>query len=144
MNALVYMGFDVNIHPSVQIAEFCKISDGTWIGEDCIIGSFVRTGKDCRIGKRVHIKCQSVITKNAVIEDNVFIGGGVMFLSEDLEGEHAQTVIRQGAYLGARCVIASGVTVGVGAVVGAMAFVNKDVPAYATVVGIPAKELKRS
>jgi UDP-2-acetamido-3-amino-2,3-dideoxy-glucuronate N-acetyltransferase len=143
MNTLVYMGFDVEIHPSVIVGEFSKISDGTHIDEDCVLGSFVRTGKNCRIGKRVHIKCQSVITKNAIIEDNVFIGGGVMFLSEDLEGEHSKTIIRQGAYLGARSVIAAGVTVGVGAVVGAMAFVNRDVPAFSTVVGVPAKELKR-
>jgi UDP-2-acetamido-3-amino-2,3-dideoxy-glucuronate N-acetyltransferase len=143
MNTLVYMGFDIEVHPSVTVGEFSKIYDGTHIGEGCVLGSYVRTGKNCRIGKNVQIKAQSCISKNTVIEDNVFIGGGVMFLSEDLEGEHAQTVIKHGAYLGARSVIASGVTVGVGAVVGAMAFVNKDVPAYATVVGIPAKELVR-
>lgn len=140
---LVSIGFDVMVHETVTVGEFTKLADGTWIGANTVIGSFVRTGKSCMIGAGVTVKTQTIISPDTIIEDNVFIGPGVMILHDTLEGDHLPVKIRTGAYIGARACIAAGVTIGKGAIVGAMAFVNKDVPPHTTVIGIPAKEMKK-
>ncbi len=126
---------------------------GCTIGDDTKIGAFVEIQKNAEIGARCKISSHSFICEGVVIEDEVFVGHGVMFINdrypratnEDGSLQAASdwkvetTRIRRRASIGSNATIVSGVTVGEGAMVGAGAVVNKDVPDYALVVGVPAR-----
>lgn len=129
------------VNPAVEIGNFVEILAGACIGYGTKIASYVRVGTNCVIGRYVETRAKAVIGSGAIIEDNVFIGPGVMILSTTKDGIKKPVIIRKGAYIGACSTIAAGVTVGEGAVVGAMAFVNEDVPAGVTVIGIPARKM---
>ena len=144
----VTLGKDVNIfHPSLVNLYGCTIGDGTKIG------TFVEIQKNAQIGARCKISSHTFICEGVVIEDEVFVGHGVMFINdrypratnEDGSLQDASdwqvegTRVGRRASIGTNATIASGVTIGEGAMVGAGAVVNKDVPDYAIVVGVPAR-----
>ena len=126
---------------------------GCSIGDDTRIGAFVEIQKNATIGARCKISSHSFICEGVTIEDEVFIGHGVMFINDrypratNLDGglqteadwKVEATLVKRGASVGSGATIMSGVTIGERALVGAGAVVTKDVPAYAMVIGVPAR-----
>jgi UDP-2-acetamido-3-amino-2,3-dideoxy-glucuronate N-acetyltransferase len=125
---------------------------GCEVGDDTKIGAFVEIQKNAFIGARCKISSHTFVCEGVTIEDEVFIGHGVMFINDRhprataegaLQTEADWTVvptrIRRGASIGSGAVIMCGVTVGEKALVGAGAVVTRDVPPGATVAGVPAR-----
>lgn len=141
----VKQGKDVIIYEYVNLYG-CSIDDQSQIG------TFVEIQKNVKIGKKCKIQSHSFICEGVEIEDEVFVGHGVMFTNDRFPratneaGEKAseddwkleRTLVKRGASIGSGATICPGVTIGEGALVGAGAVVTKDVDDYTTVVGNPA------
>ena|SRR5688572_19030126 len=125
---------------------------GCDVGDDTRIGAFVEIQKGAHIGARCKISSHTFVCEGVTIEDEVFIGHGVMFINDrhprataegrlqtEADWQVVPTRICRGASVGSGAVIMCGVTVGEKALVGAGAVVTKDVPAGATVAGVPAR-----
>ena len=126
---------------------------GCTIGESTMIGPFVEIQKNAAIGARCKISSHTFICEGVTIEDEVFVGHGVMFINDIFpkaanEDGSAQseadwavvpTVVKKRASIGSNATIMGGVTIGVGALIGAGAVVTKDVADHAIVAGVPAK-----
>ena len=126
---------------------------GCRIGAASRVGPFVEIQKNSSIGSRCKISSHSFICEGVELEDEVFVGHGVMFtngllpratnddgsLQRDGDWECTPTLIRRGAAIGSNATIVCGVTIGEGALVGAGAVVTSDVPDYAIVAGVPAR-----
>ena len=149
----------VTIHPSAIIDEGAQIGDGcrVWhwvhicggarIGQDCSFGQNVFVGNDVVIGNNVKIQNNVSVYDAVHLEDDVFCGPSMVFTNVYnprsaiiRKSEYRKTHIRKGASLGANCTIVCGVTVGEYAFVGAGAVINRDVPSYALMLGVPAKQ----
>jgi UDP-2-acetamido-3-amino-2,3-dideoxy-glucuronate N-acetyltransferase len=128
----------------------CRIADGTKIG------AFVEIQKGVVVGQRCKISSHSFVCEGVTIEDEVFIGHGVMFINDRYPRATAQgrlqteadwtvvpTRVCRGASIGSGAVILCGVTIGVDATVGAGAVVTRDVAPGAVVAGVPARLLRR-
>lgn len=140
---------DVKLGRDVAIFEFVNLY-GCEIGDESRIGTFVEIQRDATIGRRVRIQSHTFICSGVRIEDDVFIGHNVTFINDrhpSAEGARTgawtlePTVVRSGASIGSGAVILCGLTIGEGARVGAGAVVVDDVPARATVAGVPARRL---
>ena len=148
------------IHPSAIVDEgaqlgagtrvwhFAHVSAGARIGEDCSLGQGVYVGNDVTIGRNVKIQNNVSVYDAVTLEDDVFCGPSMVFTNVHnprsavpRKDEYRRTLVRQGATLGANCTIVCGVTVGRYAFVGAGAVVSRDVPDYALVVGVPARQV---
>lgn len=129
---------------------------GCAIGADTKIGSFVEIQKGATVGARCKISSHTFVCEGVSIEDDVFVGHGVMFINDrhpratahgrlQTEADWAvvPTRVERGASLGSGAVIMCGVVVGAGAMVGAGAVVTKDVPPGAVVAGVPARRVTR-
>jgi len=141
------LGRDVVIHhPELVNLYGCEIGDGTKIG------SFVEIQKNASIGRLCKISSHTFICEGVSIEDEVFVGHGVMFINDrhprataagglqtEADWKVIPTRIRTGASIGSGAVIMCGVTVGARALVGAGAVVTHDVPDDAVVAGVPAR-----
>jgi UDP-2-acetamido-3-amino-2,3-dideoxy-glucuronate N-acetyltransferase len=121
---------------------------GCVIGDNTSVGPFTEIQRDVRVGSRCKISSHSFLCEGVTLEDDVFIGHGVMFIN-DFEpraaniGRHTgPTVVKKGASIGTGAVIVGGVTIGVGALIGAGAVVTKDVAENAVVTGVPARLLR--
>jgi acetyltransferase-like isoleucine patch superfamily enzyme len=125
---------------------------GCTIGEETKIGAFVEIQKNAVIGARCKISSHTFVCEGVAIEDEAFIGHGVMFINDryprataegrlqtETDWKVVPTRVGRGASIGSGAVILCGVTVGEGAMVGAGAVVLQDVPPYAIVVGVPAE-----
>jgi acetyltransferase-like isoleucine patch superfamily enzyme len=155
MNSNICISADVKLGKNVRLSKFVNLY-GCHIGDDTKIGAFVEIQKNARIGKRCKISSHSFICEGVVIEDNVFIGHGVMFINDSYPRATAidgrlqtekdwkvePTVIREGASIGTGATILSKVNVGENSIVGAGSVVTHDVPANAIAVGCPAKVLR--
>ncbi|HEV8393935.1 MAG TPA: acyltransferase [Vicinamibacterales bacterium] len=130
---------------------------GCHVGAGSKIGAFVEIQKGATIGRRCKISSHSFVCEGVTIEDDVFVGHGVMFINDPypratadgrLQTEADWTVVPtrvcRGASIGSGAAILCGVTIGERALVGAGAVVTRDVPADATVAGVPARMLVRS
>lgn len=147
-------------HPSALVDEGAKIGVGTriwhWvhvsgkasIGQGCSLGQGVYVGNDVFIGNNVKIQNNVSVYDAVTLEDDVFCGPSMVFTNVYnprsavlRKNEYRPTLIRKGATLGANCTIVCGITVGEYAFVGAGSVVNKDVPSFALMVGVPARQL---
>ena len=142
---------DVKLGRDVKIYAFVNMY-GCEIGDESKIGAFVEIQKGVRIGKRVKLSSHSFVCEGVTIEDEVFIGHGVMFINDkyprstteagSLQSEAdwvcTPTVIKKRASIGSNATILCGVTIGEGAMVGAGSVVTHDVPPGEVVAGNPA------
>ncbi|MBI5873415.1 MAG: N-acetyltransferase [Candidatus Omnitrophica bacterium] len=137
----VKVGKDVKIFDFVNLYE-CSIGDRTQIG------AFVEIQKGAKVGKRCRIQSHTFICEGVTIEDEVFIGHGVIFINDkkpsvrktlDKSWTLEPILIKDGATIGSGAILMGGITVGKGAFVGAGAVVTKDVADHGTVVGVPAR-----
>ena len=148
------------IHATAIVDEGAQIGDGTrvwhWvhvssqarIGERCSLGQGVYVGNDVVIGNNVKIQNNVSVYDAVSLEDDVFCGPSMVFTNVynprsavTRKDAYRRTLVRRGATLGANCTIVCGTTVGEYAFVGAGAVVNKDVPAFALMVGVPARQI---
>lgn len=139
----VILGKSVNIFSRSLVNLF-----GCRIGDFSFIGPFVEITRGVTIGKRCKIESHSFICDGVVIEDDVFVGHGVMFTNDLYPSAKRQvkvkkTLIKRGAGIGSNATIVGGVTLGESCVVGAGAVVTRDVADFSVVAGNPAKVLKR-
>jgi UDP-2-acetamido-3-amino-2,3-dideoxy-glucuronate N-acetyltransferase len=128
---------------------------GCVIGDQTVIGAFVEIQSGAQIGSRCKISSHSFICEGVTIEDEVFIGHGVMFtndrhprattdtgeLQQGADWKLEPTRVYRRASIGSHATILCGLTIGEGATIGAGAVVTRDVPPYAVVVGVPARAL---
>ena len=142
---------DVRLGQDVKIYAFVNLY-GCEIGDESKIGTFVEIQKGARIGRRVKISSHTFICEGVTIEDEVFIGHGVMFINDlypratnqagELQTEAdwrcTPILVQRGASIGSNATILCGVTIGAGAIVGAGAVVTHDVPPRTIVAGNPA------
>lgn len=131
-----------------KIWHFCHVMNGTKIGEECIIGQNCFIANDVELGNNVKIQNNVSVYSGVVCEDDVFLGPSMVFTNITnprsavvRRGQYEKTVVRQGASIGANATIVCGNEIGKFAFIGAGAVVTKPVPAYALVVGNPAKQL---
>jgi acetyltransferase-like isoleucine patch superfamily enzyme len=146
---------DVRLGSNVQLSKFINLY-GCVIGEETKIGAFVEIQKNACVGRRCKISSHTFICEGVVIEDNVFIGHGVIFINDtyprattpegglqtEVDWKVQPTVIRKGASIGSGATILCNLSIGENAIVGAGSVVTKDVPANAIVAGNPARVLR--
>ena len=131
-----------------KVWHFSHVCSGAVIGERCSLGQNVFVGNRVVVGNRCKIQNNVSIYDNVTLEDDVFCGPSMVFTNVYnpraaiiRKEEYRSTLIRQGATLGANCTVVCGVTIGRYAFVGAGAVINKDVPDYALMVGVPARQI---
>ncbi|MBP0629212.1 UDP-2-acetamido-3-amino-2,3-dideoxy-D-glucuronate N-acetyltransferase [Cupriavidus sp. AcVe19-1a] len=148
------------VHPSAIVDEGAQIGEGSrvWhfvhvcagarIGRHCSLGQNVFVGNRVVIGDNVKVQNNVSVYDNVTLEDGVFCGPSMVFTNVynprsliERKNEYRDTLVKRGATLGANCTIVCGVVIGEYAFVGAGAVVNKDVPAYALMVGVPARQV---
>jgi UDP-2-acetamido-3-amino-2,3-dideoxy-glucuronate N-acetyltransferase len=142
----VSLGRDVKIHAFVNLY-------GCSVGDETRIGTFVEIQRGARIGARCKISSHTFICEGVRVEDEVFVGHGVVFINDrrpratrpdgtpqtDADWTLEPTVVRRGASIGSNATIMCGVEIGERATVGAGSVVTRDVPAGAVVAGNPAR-----
>jgi acetyltransferase-like isoleucine patch superfamily enzyme len=145
---------DVEFGDEAVVYSFTNLY-GCTVGDRTRVGTFVEIQRGARVGADCKIQSHTFICDGVTIGDGVFVGHGVMFINDkrpaslassgalqtEDDWELLETRIGDGASLGSGAVILGGVTVGAGALVGAGAVVSRDVPAGATVAGVPARAL---
>jgi acetyltransferase-like isoleucine patch superfamily enzyme len=148
ISASTRIGNNVSIpHPDLVNLYGCRV------GDDTSIGTFVEIQKNATIGARCKISSHAFICEGVTIEDEVFVGHGVMFtndrfpratnpdgtLQTEADWKVETTRVKRRASIGSNATIISGVTIGEGALVGAGAVVTRDVADHAIVTGVPAR-----
>jgi acetyltransferase-like isoleucine patch superfamily enzyme len=155
MNPYQCIAPDVKLGQNVKLSKFINLY-GCEIGDESKIGAFVEIQKNASVGERCKISSHTFICEGVTIEDNVFIGHGVMFINDSYPRATAadgnlqteadwrveRTVVKKGASIGSGATILSNVSIGENAIVGAGSVVTKDVPPSSIVVGNPARVLR--
>jgi acetyltransferase-like isoleucine patch superfamily enzyme len=150
----VRMASDVRLGTDVRLAAFINLY-GCAIGDGTTIGAFVEIQKNATVGCRCKISSHTFICEGVTIEDDVFIGHGVVFVNDTYPRATAggrlqterdwrvePTLVRKGASIGSGATILANVTIGERAIVGAGSVVTRDVPADAIVAGNPARVMR--
>lgn len=126
----------------VHVCAGARIGQGVSLGQGVFVGNKVSIGDDCKIQNNVSVY------DNVTLEEGVFCGPSVVFTNVynpratiERKDEYRDTLVRQGATLGANCTIVCGIVIGRSAFVAAGAVVNKDVPDYALMAGVPARQI---
>jgi len=155
LSPLACIADDVRLGARVRVSPFVNLY-GCEVGEDSRVGAFVEVQRGARIGARCKISSHSFICEGVTIEDEVFVGHGVVFINDRTpratnsggqpqtsnDWHLEETVVRRGASLGSGAIIMCGVEIGEGAMVGAGALVTHDVVAFSVVAGMPARLLR--
>ncbi|GAB6162906.1 acyltransferase [Desulfothermus naphthae] len=143
-----YIDKNVSIGDGTKIWHFCHILPNTTIGENCSFGQNCVVGPNVKIGNRVKVQNNVSIYEGVEIEDDVFLGPSCVFTNVinprafiNRRSEFKKTLLKKGCTIGANATIICGITIGQYALIGAGAVVNKNVPAFALMVGIPAKRI---
>ncbi len=155
MNEYCSIAPDVKLGKGVKLSKFINLY-GCEIGDDTKIGAFVEVQKNASVGRQCKISSHTFVCEGVTIEDNVFIGHGVMFINDiypratangqlqtEADWKVERTVIKNGASIGTGATILANVTIGENAIVGAGSVVTKNVPANCIVAGNPAKVLRK-
>lgn len=148
------------IHPTAVIDPGCLISDGckVWhfchvmpaaeLGEGCSLGQNVFVGEGVKLGKNVKVQNNVSIYSGVVCEDDVFLGPSMVFTNITnprsgvvRKGQYEETIVRKGASIGANATVVCGNEIGAYAFIAAGAVVTRPVPAYALVMGTPARHV---
>ena len=131
-----------------RVWHFVHVSAGAKIGQGVSLGQGVFVGNNVVIGDQCKIQNNVSVYDNVTLEDGVFCGPSMVFTNVynprsliERKDQYRNTLVKKGATLGANCTIVCGVTIGEYAFVGAGAVINKDVPAYALMVGVPARQI---
>lgn len=144
-----YIDEDVEIGKDTKIWHFCHIQSGARIGEKCTLGQNVNISNNVRIGNGVKIQNNVSVYEGVELGNYVFCGPSCVF-TNDLtprakypkgKNRYKKTIVGEGASLGANCTIVCGHKVGNNSMIAAGAVVTKNVPAYALVAGVPAKQV---
>ena len=147
---------NVTLGRDVKIFSFVN-AYGCEIGDSSKIGAFVEIQKGAKIGRNCKVSSHTFVCEGVTIEDNVFIGHGVMFTNDkfpratrpdgsmqtDEDWKVIPTLVSRGASIGSGAVIVAGVTIGENAMIGAGAVVTKDVPAETIVAGVPSRLIRK-
>jgi acetyltransferase-like isoleucine patch superfamily enzyme len=154
-NQFLSIADDVKLGRGVKLSKFINLY-GCSVDDNTKIGAFVEVQKNAAIGKNCKISSHTFICEGVTIEDDVFVGHGVMFINDtypratadgSLQTEADWTVeptrVKCGASIGSNCTVLSNVTIGERAIVGAGSVVTKDVPADTIVAGNPARVLRK-
>lgn len=155
MNSYNCISDDVKMGENVRLSKFINLY-GCEIGDETKIGAFVEIQKNASVGRCCKISSHTFICEGVVIEDNVFIGHGVMFINDsyprattsdgnlqtEADWRVERTVIKKGASVGSGATILSNIHIGENAIVGAGSVVTKNVPPNSIVAGNPARILR--
>lgn len=155
MNEYRSIAPDVKLGRDVRLAQFINLY-GCEIGDETKIGAFVEVQKNARVGRRCKISSHSFICEGVTIEDNVFIGHGVVFINDmyprattpegglqtEQDWQVVPTLVKKGASVGSGATILANVTIGENAIVGAGSVVTRNVPPDTIVAGNPARVLR--
>lgn len=145
-----YVDPGAKIGKGTKIWHFCHIMSGAEIGEGCTLGQNVFVAKNVKIGNHVKIQNNVSIYEGVILEDYVFCGPSCVFTNiktprsafpRNRSKDYIPTVVKRGATIGANATIVCGTTIGEWAFVAAGAVVTKDVPPYALVAGVPARQM---
>ncbi len=151
---------NIFVHPSAFVDEgcqigagskiwhFCHLMSGAVLGEGCKLGQNVFVASGVRLGNNVKVQNNVSIYEGVICEDDVFLGPSMVFTNVinprsavNRQGQYARTYVERGATIGANATIVCGHRIGAYAFIGAGAVVTKDVPAYALMVGNPARQM---
>lgn len=148
---------DVKLGRDVKLAQFVNLY-GCEVGDQTKLGTFVEIQKNARVGARCKISSHTFVCEGVTIEDNVFIGHGVVFINDmypratsesgslqtEADWSVAPTLVKKGASIGSGATVLANLTIGENAIVGAGSVVTKDVPAGSIVAGNPARVLRKT
>ena len=144
-----YVDENVEIQNGTKIWHFCHIQEGARIGKNCILGQNVNISKNVKIGDGVKIQNNVSVYEGVELENYVFCGPSCVF-TNDLTPRarypkgsvnYKKTIVKEGASIGANATIICGNTIGKCAMIAAGAVVTTDVPDYALMAGVPAKQI---
>jgi len=154
VNQVLSIKDDVKLGKDVKLSTFINLY-GCEIGDETKIGAFVEIQKNASVGRRCKISSHTFICEGVTIEDNVFIGHGVMFVNDmypratagdalqtEQDWKVEKTLVKKGASIGTGVTVLANVTIGEDAIVGAGAVVTRDVPPRTIVAGNPARVLR--
>jgi acetyltransferase-like isoleucine patch superfamily enzyme len=155
MNSYQCISEDVTLGKNVRLSQFVNLY-GCEVGDETKIGAFVEIQKNASIGRRCKISSHSFICEGVCIEDNVFIGHGVMFINDtypratiaggrlqtEADWKIERTIVKNGASIGSNATILCNTSIGANSIVGAGSVVTKNVPPNAVVAGNPARILR--
>jgi acetyltransferase-like isoleucine patch superfamily enzyme len=145
--AVIYAGARIGRH--VIVGDQAQVRERAVVGERSVVGRGSTVDFDARVGARVSIQTLVYVTAGTVVEDDVFIGPGVVTTNDDTMGRHAPgeplrgAILKQGCRVGAGAVLTPGTVIGEEAFVAAGAVVTRDVAAREVVVGVPGRAVRR-